>query len=221
MTLRIKCPVTRFLFGSMARTGYDGTPMVRALTRLSCAGVKGYGSVANRVINARTADQNILHQGDSAAERSMLLMTRRPSCTTLGMDEKSEFSSTISEYPAGDVAARGHSYGAVGGFQGQDIVDTITGHGDGPPGGLHGIHQHPLLLRRHAPEDSVLQCGGLDLRRGRQCPGVDGLLRARDASPHGHIGDRRRVIAGDDLDLAPPARQNSGTSPARWRGSCY
>ena len=70
--------------------------MVRALTRLSCAGVKGYGSVANRVINARTKEK-IFFTRYSAADRSMLLMTRRPSCTTLGMDEKSEFSSTISE----------------------------------------------------------------------------------------------------------------------------
>ena len=68
--------------------------MVRPFTSAICAGEYGYGSVKASVINAR---QNVkmFFQRYSEADSSMLLMTRRPSATTEGMDAKLESSSTI------------------------------------------------------------------------------------------------------------------------------
>ena len=77
----------------MARMN-DGIPMVSAFTRLSCAGVYGYGSVKKSVMRERTKVKIFLTRYNDAL-RSMLLMTRRPSATTDGRAENCESSSTI------------------------------------------------------------------------------------------------------------------------------
>ena len=47
-----KFPFTRSRFGSKAKTK-DGIPMVTALAKVSCTGIKGYGISMNKKRNAK------------------------------------------------------------------------------------------------------------------------------------------------------------------------
>ena len=67
--------------------------MVSAEITVRCMGCKGYGQSVNREITDRNREK-IFFTRNSVAALWMLLMTRRPSATMLGMAAKSLFSST-------------------------------------------------------------------------------------------------------------------------------
>lgn len=87
-----RLPFIRLLLASNAKTK-DGIPMVKTLVNVIWMGMNGYGVLKNRNRMASRVEYIVLTK-NSEAERWMLFIDRRPSSTTFGIDEKSEFSKT-------------------------------------------------------------------------------------------------------------------------------
>ena len=68
-------------------------PMVVVEITVKCRGIRGYGRDVKMVIMEINSEK-IFFTRYNAAERWILLMTRRPSATISGMAAKSESSST-------------------------------------------------------------------------------------------------------------------------------
>ena len=86
-------PFTRALLGSKPSTK-PGAPMQKKLMSVIWIGSKGYGG--NAIHSAAKPIENSVLVRNSAAERCRLLMERRPSATTAGIEAKSLSTSTIS-----------------------------------------------------------------------------------------------------------------------------
>ena len=92
-TLVKNAPFTRALLGSRPNTK-PGAPMQKKLMSVIWMGSKGYGGSAMHSA-ARPIENSVLVR-NSDAERCRLLMERRPSATTAGIEAKSLSTSTIS-----------------------------------------------------------------------------------------------------------------------------
>ena len=90
MTRWMKCPSMRRLLGSIARKN-AGIPMLNIDTSEICDGVSGYLIILT-IVKIESKNEKMFFTKNSVAERSMLLMTRRPSETIWGIWEKSESS---------------------------------------------------------------------------------------------------------------------------------
>ena len=92
-TLLRKLPSTRARLGSRPKMK-PGMPMQKKLMSVIWIGSKGYGGKTMQMA-ARTMENRVFVR-KNAAERCRLLMERRPSATTAGMEAKSLSTSTIS-----------------------------------------------------------------------------------------------------------------------------
>ena len=92
-TLPRNLPSTRARFASSARTKL-GAPMQKKLMSVIVIGSNGYGGKAMQMAASPMENSVLVRKSD--AERWRLLMERRPSATTAGMEAKSLSTSTIS-----------------------------------------------------------------------------------------------------------------------------
>src|SRR5262249_47127856 len=99
----------------------------------------------------------------------------------------------------GGAAARAHGDAEVGVLEGEDVVDAVSGHGDGVAARLEGLDHVAFLLGGAPSEHRVAVDGLLDVA-GCEVAGVVGLVGAGDAEGPGDRPDAGRVVAGDDLD---------------------
>ena len=100
----------------------------------------------------------------------------------------------------GDGAAGGHCDGAVGFAQGKHVVDAVASHGDGMARGLHGLHELLFLVGCDAAEDRAALGGLRELLFGLKRARVNIILCTLDPGAARDLGDRERVVAGDNLD---------------------
>ena len=96
--------------------------------------------------------------------------------------------------------ARGDGHGAVGLFEGEDVVDAVARHGDGIALFFDGAHEDRLLFGGDAAEDGVLARDVFHFQFGEAVEGdvLVGVAHAHAPCDFGH-GDG--VIARDDLDV--------------------
>ena len=102
----------------------------------------------------------------------------------------------------GGLRAVAHRDPDVGVLERERVVDAVAGHRDHVPVALQRLHQHALLLGRHPAENRCL-LGDLAqfLRVDADRAGIDDVIGPDiQTDPAGDGADRRRVVAGDDLD---------------------
>ena len=120
---------------------------------------------------------------------------------------------SLEEDEVGDAArgraARLHGDPEVGAAQREDVVDAVADHRDVAAVGPEDGHQAGLERRLHATEDARPAGVVAELRRRRGPRGPAGHDAARDgqADPAADRLDRRRVVAGDDLEVQAGARE--------------
>ena len=125
--LKNKFPLIRFLFGSRASTN-DGIPIVKTLVNVIWMGING---VLKNKNNIASKVEYIVFTKNNDAERWILFIERRPSRTTFGIDEKSEFNSTNCEtflaasLPFAITTLQSASFSAKTSFTPSPVIATV------------------------------------------------------------------------------------------------
>ena len=102
----------------------------------------------------------------------------------------------------GRIAARRHGNTAVCIFQGKDVVDTVAHHADYRLVCLVSPDDVLLLLRFHPAVNGVIAHNFFQLLKiFRKLVGVDIMLGSVQARFQGNLGNRRRIVSGDDFDI--------------------
>ena len=101
----------------------------------------------------------------------------------------------------GSITALCHGNTAIRFFQCQNIINTVTSHGNGMTLCLQCLHHLFLLLRRYTPENTVLGNCLIKLFLCFQCGSIHKLVCVLKSCPSGYGSDCHRVITGNYFQI--------------------
>ena len=165
-------------------------------------GLQGVGPVGEEGNDGQGQGEDILHQIQRG--RTLDVVDDSSSLThNAGHGGKIVVQQHQAGHLAGGLGAGGHGDGAVGLLHGEDIVDTVAGHGHDVARLLEGLDEFFLLVRGHPAKDRVIFHRFGKVLIGFQGSGIHPSVCIFDACPHGHIGNGSGIVAGDDPDGHP------------------
>ena len=159
-------------------------------------GIRPIGEECN---NGQTQGEDILHQEQGGGSLDIVDDPAAFAYDT-GHGGKIRIQQHQLGHLAGSLGTAGHGDAAVGFLHGQNVIDTVAGHGNG----MFLLFQRPdqllFLVRGHTAEDGVIVHRVEEIGLILQGGGIDVIFRTPDACPLGDFRNGYRIIAGNDLD---------------------